>query len=447
MPKHDTAHNLAQNLAAKNLAVYIHWPFCKSKCPYCDFNSHVRENISQHDWKAALLAELETMARHVQGRRVTSIFFGGGTPSLMPPDTAQALIERVHTLWDTSTDIEITLEANPTSVETGTFADFKKAGVNRVSLGVQSLNDNELKFLGRGHSAKEALAALDHARNVFDRYSFDLIYARPSQTLSAWEEELTEALKYAGRHLSLYQLTIEENTAFAHAYAKGGFTLPDDVESEALYRLTESMLADKGLRAYEVSNYAVPGEESRHNLTYWQGGDYIGVGPGAHGRITIEQSADCESRQSANIMRSVDRVSLEPSFMREPVGSQREHIRIATQTLKSPERWLEAVQRQGQGLEVWQEVNRQQEAEERIMMGLRLADGIAYGEFERRAGFPLAPYINDKKHKLYVQQGLLADDDSRLMPTLAGRLVLTRLTGDLLASHSTIRNLRAVATD
>lgn len=388
MPKHDSH---------QNLAVYIHWPFCKSKCPYCDFNSHVREQVSQQDWKNALLAELEHMARHVQGRCVTSIFFGGGTPSLMPPATAQALIERVYTLWDVAPDIEITLEANPTSVEANTFADFKKAGINRVSLGVQSLNDSELKFLGRGHSAKEALAAVERASGIFDRYSFDLIYARPSQTASSWETELTEALRYAGKHLSLYQLTIEENTAFAHAYAKGGFTLPDDVESEALYRLTESMLADRGLYAYEVSNYAAYGEESRHNLTYWQGGDYIGIGPGAHGRISL------------------------PS-------------RIATQTLKSPERWLEAVQRQGHGLEVWQEVDRQQEAEERIMMGLRLAEGIGYAQFEQRTGFPLAPYINEKKRALYVQQGLLADDALRLKPTLAGRLVLTRLTGDLLST-------------
>jgi putative oxygen-independent coproporphyrinogen III oxidase len=439
MPKHHNNESLAQNLA-----VYIHWPFCKSKCPYCDFNSHVRDSVNQQDWKAALLSELDAMSRHVQGRLVTSIFFGGGTPSLMPPDTAQALIERVHTLWEVSPDIEITLEANPTSVEAGTFADFKKAGVNRVSLGVQSLNDSELKFLGRGHSAKEALAAVERARSIFDRYSFDLIYARPSQTVSDWEKELAEALTYAGKHLSLYQLTIEENTAFAHAYAKGGFTLPDDVESEALYRLTESMLADSGLRAYEVSNYAVPGEESRHNLTYWQGGDYIGIGPGAHGRITMKQeapSADGGSRQrgayaaaplpvqqdrqgalNSNIVRSADR-DLPPD---------RDLLRIATQTLKSPERWLEAVQRQGHGLEIWQEIEKQQEAEERIMMGLRLAGGIGYDEFTRRTGFPLAPYINDKKRKLYVRQGLLADDDSRLMPTLAGRLVLTRLTADLL---------------
>jgi putative oxygen-independent coproporphyrinogen III oxidase len=216
-----------------SLAVYIHWPFCKSKCPYCDFNSHVRDRVEQDRWKAALLRELEHMAAQVPGRRVTSIFFGGGTPSLMPAATAGALIERVHALWPVSADIEITLEANPTSVEAGTFRDFKQAGVNRVSLGVQSLRDEQLRFLGREHYAHEALAAVGLARETFERYSFDLIYARPQQTLADWEAELSEALDYIDGHMSLYQLTIEENTAFHHAYAKGGFTLPDEAAAEA----------------------------------------------------------------------------------------------------------------------------------------------------------------------------------------------------------------------
>jgi oxygen-independent coproporphyrinogen-3 oxidase len=379
------------------LAVYIHWPFCKSKCPYCDFNSHVREQVAQDEWRKALLAELDYMAAQVGQRRVASIFFGGGTPSLMPPATAQALIERVHQLWPVADNIEITLEANPTSVEANTFADFKAAGINRVSLGVQSLRDDQLAFLGRQHSAKEALAAVERAAQLFERYSFDLIYARPGQTVEDWQQELSEALAYVGSHFSLYQLTIEENTAFHHAYSKGGFTLPDDDTSEALYRLTEETLAGKGLRAYEVSNYAVPGQESRHNLAYWRGDEYIGVGPGAHGRITVSKRS-----------------------------------RSATQTLKSPERWLEAVARCGHGLELCDPVDKAIEAQERIMMGLRLADGLRYDDFAARMGEPMERYINTAKRDFYITQGLLANDPQRLQPTMKGRLVLTSLTGELL---------------
>lgn len=370
------------------LAVYIHWPFCKSKCPYCDFNSHVREGVEQGRWRTALLKELDTMAAAVPERRVISLFFGGGTPSLMPPETAEALIDRVHQLWGVADDIEITLEANPTSVEAETFADFKRAGVNRVSLGVQSLRDEELKFLGREHCAKEALEAVERARQTFDRYSFDLIYARPDQTVADWERELSEALRYAGGHLSLYQLTIEENTAFHHAYKNSAFALPDEETSEALYRLTEKMMAGEGLPAYEVSNYARPGEESRHNLAYWQGREYVGVGPGAHGRISQDDD------------------------------------RIATQTIKSPERWLEQVEKKGHGVEVWQPLELRQAIEERVMMGLRLSKGIALEG--------LTPHINMKKREAFTAQGLLAADPSRLRATLQGRLVLNRLTAELL---------------
>ena len=379
------------------LAVYIHWPFCKSKCPYCDFNSHVRDAVDQTRWHDALLRELETMAQHVPDRQVQSIFFGGGTPSLMPPSTAGALIERVHTLWNVSDTIEITLEANPTSVEAGRLRDFKSAGVNRVSLGVQSLQASELAFLGREHSVGEAMHAIELARTLFNRYSFDLIYARPNQTLATWEAELTEALMLAGDHLSLYQLTIEENTAFHHAYKKGGFTLPDEAQAEALYRLTEDLLADRGLLAYEVSNYAKKGQESRHNLAYWQGSDYIGVGPGAHGRLTLNTG------------------------------------RTATATLKSPERWLENVERDGQAVEVWQHIDRQQEVEERLMMGLRLSDGIDYATFTQQTGYDVRPYLSEPKRQFYCEQGLLTNDPTRLQTTLSGRLVLGTLTAELLA--------------
>lgn len=380
-----------------NLAIYLHWPFCKAKCPYCDFNSHVRESVEQGRWKAALLRELECMAQKTPGRTVSSIFFGGGTPSLMPPATAEALIQRVDELWKTAENIEITLEANPTSVEAGTFPDFKKAGINRVSLGVQSLDDAELKFLGREHKATEALKAVERARSTFDRYSFDLIYARPNQTLAAWEKELGEALKHSDGHMSLYQLTIEENTAFHHAYARGGFTLPDDETSAALYRLTEELLQARGLSAYEVSNYAKPGEESRHNLSYWKGDDYIGVGPGAHGRLTLEGK------------------------------------RIATQTLKSPERWLENVEKSGHALEVWQEIDPHHEIEERVMMGLRLTSGIEHMRFEQQTGQALHSSINQEKCALYSKQGLLTDDGHTLRATLDGRLMLTSLTAELLS--------------
>lgn len=371
-----------------NLAVYIHWPFCLSKCPYCDFNSHVRDKVEQQQWRDALLAELAFMAARTQGRIVTSIFFGGGTPSLMPTTTVAALIDKVRELWECAPDIEITLEANPTSVEIEKFRQLRAAGVNRISLGVQSLRQEELTFLGRGHNVQEAISAIHSAREIFERYSFDLIYARPNQTLGQWEAELGEALRLAGGHLSLYQLTIEENTAFHHAYAKGAFAMPDDEMSEALYRLTEAMTGAHGLSAYEVSNYAKTGQESRHNLSYWRGDEYVGIGPGAHGRLM-------------------------------------EHTRIATQTIKSPERWLSQVQAQGHGLEVDAPVDSALEAQERLMMGLRLKDGIAMA--------PLRAHIDAQKLALYQKQGLLEPGDATLKVTLAGRLVLSRLTAELIA--------------
>ncbi|NBX03054.1 MAG: coproporphyrinogen III oxidase [Alphaproteobacteria bacterium] len=379
-----------------SLAVYIHWPFCLSKCPYCDFNSHVREKVEMDRWQAALLRELDYMHTHTAGRTVTSIFFGGGTPSLMPPSLVAALIDRVHALWPCSNKLEITLEANPTSVEIDKFRELKAAGVERASLGVQSLRQEELSFLGRGHSVQEAKKAIAYAAEVFERFSFDLIYARPNQTLKQWEEELKEALALARGHLSLYQLTIEENTAFYHAYAKGAFAMPDEETAEALYRLTEEITGAHGLHAYEVSNYAGPDQKSRHNLSYWQGDDYIGVGPGAHGRVTE--------------------------------GG----VRYATQTLKSPERWLENVEKRGNGVELWDATDLPTQAMEMLMMGLRLSDGIDYESFISRHGFDLRDHINTTKIRLYQSKGLLERDDDLLKTTLAGRLVLNRLTAELL---------------
>lgn len=378
------------------LAIYIHWPFCKSKCPYCDFNSHVRDTVAYDRWEQALLRELEYFYDYTKDYKVTSLFFGGGTPSLMPARTVAALIDRTQALWSVAEHVEMTLEANPTSVEIKKFQDFRAAGITRVSLGVQSLDAEALQFLGRGHTASEALKAVELARDIFPRYSFDLIYARPGQTMAGWERELTQAIAYIRDHISLYQLTIEENTAFYHAYAKGGFAMPSEEESEALYRLTEALLAAEGLTAYEVSNYARPGAESHHNMSYWLGNDYIGIGPGAHGRITV---------------------------------NNRRH---ATQMLKSPERWLEKVEKHGNGLEVFEPVESDVEAQERLMMGLRLQQGIGYDDFRMRHGFDLRDYLNVAKRDLYIAQGLLTNDTARLQTTLSGRLVLNQLTAELI---------------
>jgi putative oxygen-independent coproporphyrinogen III oxidase len=399
-----------------SLAIYIHWPFCKSKCPYCDFNSHVRDSVDQERWKKALLQELGHIAAHVPSHTATSIFFGGGTPSLMPPATAEALIARVHELWPVTQDIEITLEANPTSVETNTFSDFKKAGVNRVSLGVQSLDDKELQFLGRGHSSAEARKAIEFAANIFDRYTFDLIYARPNQTLETWEKELTEALALARGHLSLYQLTIEENTAFHHAYKKGEFALPDEELSEQLYRTTEQAMESHGLFSYEVSNYASPGQESRHNLSYWKGDDYIGIGPGAHGRLELKNGRIEELEKNKNAF---------PQF---PNSS----VRVATATLKSPERWLEKVEKIGNGLEVFDPIDKNTELAERVMMGLRLTDGINFQNFNDKTGVAFFDSVNKAKYSLFVQKNLLKETKNSVSTTLTGRLLLNRLTAELL---------------
>lgn len=372
------------------LALYIHWPFCKAKCPYCDFNSHVREGVDEAAWQQALLAELRHMHTLAPHHTLTSIFFGGGTPSLMPPATVEALIDEATRLWPATADIEITLEANPTSVEAAKFMAFKMAGINRVSLGVQSLRDEELKFLGRQHSAREALEAVSLAASLFDRYSFDLIYARPNQTAADWEKELREALTYAGGHLSLYQLTIEENTAFHHAYHhKGMFCLPPEEEGAELFLLTQSIMQEAGLPAYEISNHAHIGQESRHNLAYWCGRPYAGIGPGAHGRLCING------------------------------------IWHATATLKSPERWLENATKNGHGLEVMEAMTLAERLEEQFLMGVRLREGIPLKD--------VLPMLNANKLTLYQQQGLLDVQNGQLCATPhAGWLVLNQLIGELL---------------
>jgi oxygen-independent coproporphyrinogen-3 oxidase len=360
--------------------IYIHWPFCLSKCPYCDFNSHAAAAIDQARWRAALLAECAWFRRHTGAQAVTSIFFGGGTPSLMEPATAGALIEAIHRLWPVATGAEITLEANPTSVEAGRFRDFRAAGVNRLSLGVQALDEAALRFLGRRHDRAEALAALDLARRVFPRFSFDLIYARPGQTAAAWRAELAEALALAGGHLSLYQLTIEDGTAFA----RRDIALPGEDESAALFEATQEMTEAAGLPAYEVSNHARSGEECRHNLVYWLGGDYVGVGPGAHGRLAGE--------------------------------AWRQH--------RTPDTWLAAVERDGHGTKERVTLDPAVRAEERVMMGLRLSAGIDW---------EVARTVVDGGALARMEEGGFVElVGGRLRVTAAGRLVLNAVTAELL---------------
>jgi oxygen-independent coproporphyrinogen-3 oxidase len=379
------------------LGVYVHWPFCKSKCPYCDFNSHVREGVEQARWRAALLRELEHAAREAPARRVETMFFGGGTPSLMEPETVAALIARTRALWDSAPEIEITLEANPTSVEASRFAALAEAGVNRVSLGVQALDPAALKFLGREHSTDEALEALATARRHFARHSFDLIYARPDQTPEAWAEELERALTLAGEHLSLYQLTIERGTRFFTDHARGTFVLPDEEASAAMFEHTQARLEQAGLPAYEISNHARPGAACRHNLIYWRYQDYVGIGPGAHGRFA-EGSAKKATRRSSG-----------------------------------PEAWLEAVERTGHGTAETSSVEGRDMMEEALMMGLRLADGIDRATFASVTGVDPIEAIDAARLEPLVRAGFLEVDATHLRATSEGRQRLNALLERLVA--------------
>ncbi|MFI4998675.1 MAG: radical SAM family heme chaperone HemW [Reyranellales bacterium] len=379
------------------LGVYVHWPFCKSKCPYCDFNSHVRDGVEQARWRKALLTELEHAAREAPDRQVETMFFGGGTPSLMEPETVSAIIDRTRELWDRTPDVEITLEANPTSVEAGRFAALAEAGVNRVSLGVQALDPAALRFLGREHSTGEALSALETARRHFARFSFDLIYARPGQTVDAWAEELERALALAGEHLSLYQLTIERGTRFFTDHARGAFTLPGEDEAAAMFELTQARLAASGLPAYEISNHARPGAACRHNLIYWRYQDYVGIGPGAHGRF-----AQADAKR-------------------------------ATRRSSGPEAWLEAVERTGHGTAESSDVTGRDRIEEALMMGLRLADGIDRSIFASVAGADPVEAVGEAKLAPLVEAGFLEIDATHLRATLAGRQRLNAVLERLIA--------------
>lgn len=331
--------------------LYIHWPFCAAKCPYCDFNSHVADTIDHVEWCQTYLKALDYYADLTPDRSINSIFFGGGTPSLMRPETVSAIIDKVQQKWTISNDIEITLEANPTSVERDKFQAFRDAGVNRVSLGVQSFHDDDLKFLGRGHSSAEAITAIETARSIFERYSFDLIYARPDQTLQAWEDELRRALERAQGHLSLYQLTIERSTPFYKMHKEGLFEIPRDDKAAEFYHLTQDIMEEAGLPAYEVSNHAAgEAQQSVHNLNYWHYRDYIGVGPGAHGRVTLKAAHG--------------RVMLDG-------------VKHATRDHAKPERWLDAVEKHNHGRHGFDALSQKDQAEERLIMGLRLTAGMA----------------------------------------------------------------------
>ena len=376
--------------------LYIHWPFCQSKCPYCDFNSHVAERVDQTRWLKAYLAEIDRMGQETAGLRLRSVFFGGGTPSLMDPETVFAILDRVRATWAVANDWEVTLEANPGSVEAGKFRAFRSAGVNRLSMGVQALNDADLKRLGRLHSAAEAVAAFDIARTCYDRVSFDLIYARQDQTPEEWAQELTRALDMAVDHLSLYQLTVEDGTAFGDRHARGGLKgLPDEDRSVALYEITQDLCEAAGLPAYEVSNHAAAGAKSEHNLIYWRGGDYAGVGPGAHGRLTLDGR------------------------------------RWATEALKQPAAWLDAVEKRGTGELPRDELACLARAQEYVLMSLRLAEGLDLDRLKAISGLSLPSTALGDLSAL----NLIAAGSGRVIATPQGRMVLNsvirRLTEDL----------------
>jgi oxygen-independent coproporphyrinogen-3 oxidase len=375
--------------------VYVHWPFCLSKCPYCDFNSHVRHAAIDEDrFARAFAREIETTAARLPGREVSSIFLGGGTPSLMAPRTVGLVLNAIGQHWRVAPDVEVTLEANPTSVEATRFAGYRAAGVNRVSLGVQALDDRSLKELGRLHSAREALDAVAIARRSFDRYSFDLIYARPAQTPEMWADELRLAIAEAAEHLSLYQLTIEEGTPFFGLHAAGKLKTPDEAVARALYDVTQEVCAHHDLLSYEISNHARAGAECRHNLLYWRGDEYAGIGPGAHGRLDI--------------------------------GG----IRHATATEKRPEAWLMRVEASGHGVTVDELLNSEERADEFLLMGLRLAEGIDPDRYAALAGRPLDP---NRIALLREEGAITVDADGRLRVTQAGFPVLDALVADLAA--------------
>jgi oxygen-independent coproporphyrinogen-3 oxidase len=381
---------------APAFGVYVHWPFCVSKCPYCDFNSHVRATVDETGWRAALLRDLETQARPFAGRTVDSVFFGGGTPSLMAPATVAAVIDRIATLFTLAEDVEITLEANPNSAEVARFRDLRAAGVGRVSIGVQALDDAALRLLGRAHGADEARRAIDAAAGTFARHSFDLIYARPGQDLCSWTRELDAALALAGEHLSVYQLTFEPGTRFEQLRRRGDIVPLDDATADAMFEATRDILAARGLPAYEISNHARPGAESRHNLGYWRYEDYLGLGPGAHGRLTIDA------------------------------------IRYATRGERAPETWMARVAAQGDGIAERDAIAPGDAAREALLMGLRLTAGVSPARFRRVAGVPLEAALDGRGLARALEGGFVRRTrDGGLAATPAGQRVLDAVLAEI----------------
>jgi len=382
--------------AAEGFALYIHWPFCLSKCPYCDFNSHVRETIDESRWRDALLRELDHVASLTPGQDIVSIFFGGGTPSLMAPATVAALLDRIAHHWTLDPGIEITLEANPTSVETARLAEIRAAGVNRVSLGVQALEDSALKFLGRGHNAEEALKAVHTAARLFDRYSFDLIYGRPGQTPAEWTNELRRAMSHISDHLSVYQLTLEPGTPFHALWRRGKLDPLGEEAAATLFDATQEVLEAASLPAYEISNHAVPGAESQHNLVYWRYGDYAGIGPGAHGRMKIDGT------------------------------------RFATQRIRNPEKWLTQVEARGDGGEEPEALDGDTQLAEIMLMGLRLAEGVSESRLRAVCGHNFDSAFQGSRLDALIRNDLVVRTGDSIRTTAAGRLRLDAVIAHLL---------------
>lgn len=383
---------MAENWQRGGFGLYVHWPFCLAKCPYCDFNSHVADQIDQPRWQRAYLAEIDRVAAETEGRVLRTVFFGGGTPSLMEPGLVAAVLGRIRSRWPLANDLEVTMEANPSSVEAGRFRAYAEAGVNRISMGIQALDDAHLRALGRLHTVAEARRAFETARATFARVSFDLIYARQHQALGDWRRELSEALAMAADHLSLYQLTIEDGTAFGDRFARGRLAgLPSDDLAADLYAATQDLCEAVGMPAYEVSNHAKTGSESRHNLIYWRYGDYASIGPGAHGRLTLEGR------------------------------------RFATETPKAPMTWLSQVEAQGYGESARDGLSAGEQAAEHLMMGLRLAEGIDLDRHARLAGAPLDAAAVARLEDL----GMVSRDGARLRATGQGRMVLNAVIREL----------------
>jgi len=375
-----------------NLAIYIHWPFCKSKCPYCDFNSHVRAEINLQDWNIAYLADIQSHSELISGKKISSIFFGGGTPSLMPGFIVSNIISKLAKIGKIDQNTEITLEANPTSVEAAKFKEFLSAGINRVSLGIQSLDDEQLKFLGREHNSKEAISAINLAQEIFPRYSFDLIYALPNQTLKSWENELSQALNLVQKHISLYQLTIEKGTPFYSLYQNKKFKLPKEELAKDFYLLTQDIMANAGLLAYEISNHAKNGEECRHNLSYWQYDDFLGIGPGAHSRFNNH----------------------------------------ASHSVYHPETWLKNILAQESPIQSSIALTLEERISEILLMGLRLSQGISETDFIKKTNLNFSQALDNKKLNWLIENNFLTLKNNYLFANMNGKLVLNYIIQQLL---------------